>query len=140
METPARLRGCAFGKASADLLQGLLAEYGAGVSGTKEVLRKRLAGVAVKAYGKHRAEMERYFKRQRYIRTGKAPLKAEVFPVLEHAGSLRNLLTAMYVQRHLRASAILDSEYVDETYDDESLALALVEGRLSVGGGFLRAG
>ena len=134
------IRGCAFGKCTADKLQNVLVEYGGTQSGTKEVLRKRLADVAAKRFRDHLPELDRYFRGRRFIRTGRATNEPLQFPVLEDTGTLRYLFTAMYVLRHLRANAILDTTFSNDTFPDSDMALALIEGRISVGGAFLKSG
>jgi hypothetical protein len=69
----------------------------------------------------------------------KPPHRCQRFPVIENDPSLRNLMVAMYVVKHLRGNAILDASHENNTYTEEQLALALVSGKVVVPGAFLRA-
>jgi hypothetical protein len=56
-----------------------------------------------------------------------------------HGSGLRDTVLSMYLLRHLRGDAILDAEYVDDSYALEDLARAMIEGRVHMRGAFLRA-
>ncbi len=67
------------------------------------------------------------------------PENTENLALLSDLGPLGNLVLTMYAARHLRGDAVLDVTHVNDTFSDAELALALVTGRTSPKGAFLRA-
>ena len=122
----------------ASALKDVLTRHGVSVSGTKTVLAAKIARLAAMQYHLHKAEMDAYFDGRRFVRMDLKVHDHRSFPVLEEQGKLRNLLLSMYVLKHLRGSSILDPTHVNETYNEEELALALVSGRVKLEGAFLR--
>ena len=82
--------------------------------------------------------MDAFFSEHRFVRINSIPPKSERIPVLEDQPMLRNLLLTMYALKHLRGNAILDVAHDNNTYTEEQLALALIEGKVGFTGSFLR--
>ena len=123
----------------AEELRGALRAYGVSQSGNKAQLAHKLASLSARVYGEHEQELDEYFSGQRFIRVGGAPGQMpRRFPVLGSC-ALRDTVLSMYLLRHLRGDAIADAGYVDDSYDLEDLARALIEGRVSLSGTFLKA-
>lgn len=58
--------------------------------------------------------------------------------VLDDLAYLKNLVLTMYAVKHLRGDAILEAAHSNDTFSEEELALALVTGKVSLQGAFLR--
>jgi len=119
-------------------LKEILREYGVSRTGNKEVLLRKLAKLAAKQYAEHRSEMDSFFSSHLFVRINAIPPKSERLPLLEDARLLRNLLLSMYALKHLRGGAILEPSHENNTYSEEQLAWALVQGKVSFQGAFLR--
>ncbi|MBE7559501.1 hypothetical protein HS125_11320 [bacterium] len=117
----------------------ILREFGVSMSGRKEDLVEKIAQLAVTEYEQHEGELDAFFGDHRFvrIRTGSQET-GRPFPVLENH-LLRNMLLAMYVQKHLRANTILEADYSNETYDPLDLARALLQRNITIHGAFLPA-
>jgi len=83
--------------------------------------------------------MDTYFTANRLVLVTKLPATTVKLSVLEDAPMLHSLLLTMYALRHLRGNAILEPGHENTTYTIEELALALVNGKVSLVGGFVRA-
>ena len=125
--------------ASAERLREVLRDGGAAVSGTKEVLVEKLAALAADKYLERLPEMDGFFRENRFVRMAGIPENTENLALLSDLGPLGNLVLAMYAARHLRGDAVLDVSHVNDTFSDAELALALVTGKTSPKGAFLRA-
>ena len=125
-------------KSNGDTLKGILREYGVSMTGNKDALLGKLAGLATKQYEERRKELGAYFSEHCFIRINAVPPKSERLPLLEDEPLLRNLLLTMYAMKHLRGNAILDVAHENSTYTEEQLALALVAGKVGFSGAFLR--
>jgi hypothetical protein len=120
-------------------MRDILRVYGVSQSGNKGQLALKLATLAAEVYQAREGELNRYFTGQQFIRTsGLTKRVPSRFPVLRGC-ELRDTVLSMYLLRHLRGDAILDAEYVDDSYDLEDLARAVVEGRVRMSGAFLKA-
>jgi hypothetical protein len=136
---PAFFIGGFYGRRSnGDTLKEVLREYGVSMTGNKAKLLEKLAKLAAKEYTKRRLEMDAFFSKHRVIRMNATPPRSERLPLLEDAPLLRNLLLTMYALKHLRGNAILDVAHENNTYTEEQLAQALLEGKVSFSGAFLR--
>jgi len=119
-------------------LAKLLREYGEKASGIKEQLAERMAELLARLYEKSEKVLDGYF-RQSFIRLkGSGGPGPEVFePPIDGRG-LRHSVVALYVLKHLRGSRILSSAWENTAYSVEDLARALIEGRVSVDGVFVK--
>lgn len=125
-------------KSNGDVLKDILREYGVSMTGNKSQLLQKLAKLAANEYADRQPEMDAFFSQQRFVRISTAPPQSARLPLLEDAPLLRNLLLTMYAMTHLRGNAILDVAHVNNTYTEEQLAHALLTGRVSFSGAFLR--
>ena len=123
---------------TAAALQQRLGAYGVSRQGNKGELVVKLADLAVRVYGEHESEMDRYFRAQPFIRAaGVGSQQPEPFPLLQDI-LLRNLTLTLYLLRHLRGDAVVDPDYEDDSYSVKDLALALLEKRVQLTDAFLR--
>jgi len=127
-------------KSTADVLKDILREYDVSMTGNKDALLRKLAQLASERYEKRRGELDAYFGENRFVRISSVPAKIERFPLLENEPLLCNLLLSMYALKHLRATAVLDPAHENATYTVQQLAHALLLGKVSVKGAFLRVG
>ena len=125
-------------KSNGDVLKDILREYGVSMTGNKAKLLQKLAKLAAKQYAERRPEMDAFFSEHRFVRINAIPPKSERLPVLEDQPMLRNLLLSMYALKHLRGNAILDVAHDNNTYTEEQLAHALLQGKVAFTGSFLR--
>lgn len=96
------------------------------------------ASLSARVYRERQAEMDAYFRRAQLIRSGGWDDRyTQLFPLLEDC-PLRDMVLTMYLLRHLRGDAIVEASYVDDSYDLNSLAMALLKERVSLQGAFLR--
>ena len=123
---------------TAETLRDVLAAYGARRSGNKARLAHNLAGLCAQVYRQHEPALDRFFTKQRFIRGG-GPVGQALrrFPVLEGC-PLRDTVLGMYLLRHLRGDAIVEAGYVDDSYELEDLARALIEKRVRLSGCYLK--
>ena len=120
-------------------LKAVLRVHGVSMTGTKKQLLEKLARLAATRYADVYDELEAHFACHRYVRIRGASSATELFPVLEEERSLRNLLLAMYLLKHLRGNAVVDASHVNDSYSDEELAHALVTGGVNIAGAFALA-
>ncbi|HQH53507.1 MAG TPA: hypothetical protein PKY01_13855 [Candidatus Hydrogenedentes bacterium] len=125
-------------KSNGEVLKEILREYGVSMTGNKDALLRKLAELAARKYAEWEPKMDAFFSEHRFVRIGAFPPKSERLPVLEDQPMLRNLLLTMYALKHLRGNAILDVAHDNNTYSEEQLALALIEGKVGFAGSFLR--
>lgn len=123
-------------RASGETLKNLLRHHNVPMTGTKEELVGKLAELAAKLYRRHEAELRDFFKEHRFIRT-EATGGSHQFPVLQ-AVDLKNMITTMFVIRHLRGNSIIDVTQENDTYDLRSLARSLINEDIKLSGSFLR--
>ena len=130
----------AFAKAndSGGHIKSILRGHGVSMTGNKEKLVGKLAELSAELYRKHEAAMETYFRSNRFLRieNGRTPSGSR-FPVLKEV-DVRNMLLAMYAVKHVRGNTILEASHVNDTFELEDLARALIGGNVSVNGVFLR--
>lgn len=99
---------------------------------------EKLARLSAKVYEERQAEMDAYFQSAHFTRSGGRDDRCtRLFPLLEDC-PLRDMVLTMYLLRHLRGDAIVEGSYVDDSYDLNSLALALLKDKVSLQGAFLR--
>lgn len=125
-------------KSNSETLKEILREHGVSMTGNKDALLRKLAELAAREYAGRSVEMDAFFTEHRFVRISALPPKCERLPVLEDQPMLRNLLLTMYAMKHLRGNAILDTAHENNTYTEEQLALALIEGKVGFTGSFLR--
>ena len=90
-------------------------------------------------HGDHAEELDGCFSKRRFIRIASTPPKAQDFPVVETLGpDMGNLVLSMYILKHLRGNAILDPTHENDSYTPNQLALALLNKKTAMSGGFLR--
>jgi hypothetical protein len=119
-------------------IKSILRSHGISMTGNKEKLGGKLAKLSAELYREYEAEMETYFRANRFVRNenGQTP-NGSRFPALEEV-DMRNMLLAMYAVKHLRGNTILEASHVNDTFELEDLAKALIKGDVSVNGVFLR--
>ena len=120
-------------------LRDVLRTYGVPMTGNKEELLGKLAKLAANKYAEKERAMDAYFTVNRLVLATKLPATTVKLSVLEDVPKLHSLLLTMYALRHLRGNAILEPGHENNTYTIEELALALVTGKVSLVGGFVRA-
>ena len=118
-------------------LKEILRDYAVSMTGTKEVLLKKLAGLAADQYRQRLPELDAFFSENRFVRASYKVYKACEFQLLPDLPHLENLLLTMYTMKHLRGSAILEARHENNTYSEEELATALMHGKVTLGGCFL---
>lgn len=125
---------------SGEHIKSILRNHGISMTGNKAKLIGKLAKLSAELYREHEAEMDAYFRENRFIRTenGQNP-SGNRFPVLGEA-DIRNMLLAMYAVKHMRGNTILEAFHVNDTFEVEDLARALIKGDVSVNGVFLKIG
>lgn len=119
-------------------LAEVLREYGEKVSGTKDELLERVAGLLIRLYEAFEPVLEEYF-RPGFIRLeGQGGGKPEIFGPPVDVRALSRTVIALYVFKHLRGSRILSPDWENTAYSVEDLAKALIERRVSIDGVFVR--
>ena len=121
-----------------DQLKQVLRQYEVPMTGNKDQLLAKLAELAAEKYQETIEILNEHFSRHRYARIQASPNKTAEFPVLENLPYLRNLVLTMYAIKHLRGNAILEATHQNNTYTEKELALALLTGKVSLTGAFLR--
>ena len=72
-------------------------------------------------YALKQPKLDAYFSRMRFIQLKSVNgVDAGVFPLLLDI-DLGGMILTMYILKHLRANAILEASYTNETFDTESL-------------------
>ena len=130
-------------------LRKALAYHHEKVSGTKAEMVKRIVGVCVKLYEKHRRKLRKLF-RGRYVRLNPYStvegrgFDIDLEPRYGGAGPadtpLKGTVIAMFVMKHLRADRILDPAYENTAYGADDLARALLARQVTVQGTFVGVG
>ena len=124
---------------SGEDLRAILRTYNVSMTGTKDVLVDKLAELAAREYGKHMAKMDRFFRKQRFVRINRTVTNGTHLTVLEGVPHIGNLLVTMYLAKHLRGSAVLDPDHENDTYTAKELARALLRRDVALTGALLRA-
>jgi hypothetical protein len=119
-------------------LKDILHEYGVSMTGNKDKLIEKLAMLAAVKYRERLPDMDGFFSRQRFVRMRHTPSTVVELPILDDLTNLRNLVLTMYALKHLRGDAILEASHENSTYTEDELALALLTGKVSLNGAFLR--
>ncbi|MCC6694878.1 MAG: hypothetical protein IT365_04515 [Candidatus Hydrogenedentes bacterium] len=119
-------------------LKNVLRMYGVSSTGDKATLFQKIATLAAAQYQEHRGEMDHFFGRHQFVRMERIPGRAQAFPLLEDCRVLRNLLLTAYALRHMRGNAILHAAHENTTFSVRELMQALLDGRMSLAGAFLR--
>jgi len=120
-------------------LREVLRAYAVPMTGNKEELLGKLAKLAAQKYAEKEHFMNAYFANNRLVRATKLPTMSTKLYVLADVPELHGLLLTMYALRHLRGNTILEPSHENTAYSIEELALALVNGKVSLDGGFVRA-
>jgi len=124
--------------ASGDAIKSLLRAHAISMTGRKEELVEKFAKLAADTYLEERAGLDSYFGHNHFIRVASGPSRnSDGFPLLK-GHDLRNMLLSMYIIKHLRGATILEASHENDTFDLVSLARSLVNGEVSVNGGFMR--
>ena len=121
----------------ADLCK-VLRTYGKKLGTTKKDFLRNIASLATELYDKHQPEMERFFKANRFVKVAPGHGDAELFPVLEDLEHVQYLVLAMYITQHLRGGAIIDPDFVNDTYGLKDLALSLMTKKVTINSSFLK--
>ena len=121
-----------------DQLKDILHQYEVSMTGNKEQLLQKLAALAATKYRERLPEMDRFFSGHRFVRMRSAPSNVAELPLIEGLAYLRNLVLTMYAVKHLRGDAILEATHRNDTYTEDELAHALLTGKVSLTGAFLR--
>ena len=121
-----------------DQLKDILHQYEVSMTGNKEQLLQKLATLAATKYRERLPEMDRFFSRHRFVRMQSASSNVAELPLLDDLAYLRNLVLTMYAVKHMRGDAILEAAHRNNTYTEEELAHALLSGKVSLTGAFLR--
>ena len=121
-----------------ELLKDILYNYKVSMTGNKEQLIQKLAALAGRKYRERLPELDEFFAQNRFIRMQRSSSDVSELPLLQDLTSLRNLVLTMYAIKHLRGDAILEASHDNDTYTEDELALALVNGTVTLPGAFLR--
>jgi hypothetical protein len=119
-------------------LKAILREYGAATSGVKKALVERLAKLAYAEYETHKPLLDGFFSENHFIRVSREVRYGEQLPVLGRENTLKGLLLHLYALRHLRGNVVIDTAYENESCGIQELALALINNRVTLPGGFVR--
>ena len=138
-----RVRAFKIGKhlktnASGERLRDLLREFGVSVTGSKDALVQKLVALAAERYQDRLPELDHFFAEHRFVRMKGVPENAEEFPLLREMGPLGRLVLTMFITKHLRGDAILDVGHENDTFTEAELALALLSGKTTLQGAFLK--
>jgi hypothetical protein len=125
-------------KHTGERLRAALQHFGVSATGNKEELTHKLATLSAKLYRNHLPTLDRFFARNSFIRIQNVPPDTREIPVLEDLNSMRNMVLTLYAMKHLRGDTILEAGHQNDTYTVEELALALVTGKVSLTGAFMR--
>lgn len=119
-------------------IKSILRSHGISMTGNKEKLVGKLAKLSARLYREYEAEMDAHFRANRFMRTenGQNPSGSR-FSLLGEV-DIRNMLLSMYAVKHMRGNTILEASHVNDTFELEDLAKALIKGDVSVNGVFLR--
>jgi hypothetical protein len=109
------------------------------MTGTKDALVEKLAKLTARKYAEKEQDLDAYFRANRLMLVARQPTASAKLIVFEDAPKLHNLLLTMYALRHLRGGAILEPEHENATYSIDEFALALVCGKVSLAGAFVRS-
>ena len=120
-------------------LREILRSYAVPMTGNKEELLGKLAKLAATTYAEKESVLNDYFANNRLVRATKLPTMSTKLYVLADVPEIHGLLLMMYALRHLRGNTILEPSHENTAYSIEELALALVNGKVSLDGGFVRA-
>ena len=132
----------AFAKAndSGGYIKSILRNHGVSMTGNKENLVGKLAKLSARLYREHEAEMNAYFRANRFVRIENGRNSGgSRFPVLGEV-DVRNMLLSMYAVKHMRGNTVLEVSHENDTFELEDMAKALIRGDVSVNGVFLRIG
>jgi len=121
-----------------DQLKDILHQYEVSMTGNKDQLLQKLAALAATKYRERLPELDRFFARHRFVRMQSAPSNVAELPLIEDLAYLRNLVLTMYAVKHMRGDAILEATHKNDTYTEDELAHALLTGKVSLTGAFLR--
>ena len=121
-----------------DHLKDILHQYEVSMTGNKDQLVQKLATLAAVKYRERLPQMDGFFSGNRFIRLRCAPSTAAEFPLLDDLAYLRNLVLTMYAIKHMRGDAILEASHENNAYTEDELAFALLTGKVSLSGAFLR--
>lgn len=119
-------------------LKSILREYGASTTGVKKVLVEKLAALADSEYRELESLLNRFFSENRFVRVSREVRYGEQFPVLGRENTLKGLLLHLYALRHLRANVVIDASYENDSCAIHELAMALISGRITLPGAFVR--
>jgi hypothetical protein len=119
-------------------IREILRAYGVSMTGTKDALVDKLATLTARTYAEKEPFLDAYFRSNRLMLVARQPTASAKLIVFEDAPTLHNLLLTMYALRHLRGNAILEPGHENATYSIDELALALVCGKVSLAGAFVR--
>ncbi len=134
-------------------LRAALEYHGEKLSGVKDELLERVAGLCMRLYEKHEAKLRKAF-RGKYIRLDSGAndtnAKRKFNVLLEPRSSgeagktidtpLAGTIITMFVLKHLRAERIFDPSYENTTYGVDSLVRAILSRQVMLRGTFVRAG
>lgn len=95
-----------------------------------------LGKLAAKVFGEKEAELDGYFRQNRYINTTAGLSEAHPFDVINDC-DLKEMILAMYTTKHLRGSTVLEASHKNDTYDLISLAQALIKVEVTAPGAYL---
>ncbi len=125
-------------KSNAEHLKAILREHSASTSGVKKVLAERIAKVAANEFAQHKERFDRFFTENRFVRVANEAQFGKQLPVLDRENSLKGLLLRVYALRHLRGDVVIDPSYLNDSCTVKDLALALINERVTLKGGFMQ--
>jgi len=126
------------GNANGDSIKAILREHGVSMTGRKEELVDKLAGLAARLYEENEPELDVYFSKHSFVRVANGSKdRGGGFPVLD-GFDLRDMVLTMYIIKHLRGNTILEASHNNDTFDLLSLAGSLIRREVALAGTFLR--
>ena len=126
-----------FGRRSTnDVYRTTLRNHSRAVSGNRDDLVRRLADLLADEYEKAKPRLDEYFGQRRFLCVNACPDQASSFDALD-GQSFKNELLTLYIVRHLRGNVVLEASHENDAVPVRDLAEALIEGRVTLQGGFV---
>ena len=125
-------------KWSGEQLKLVLRQHGASTTGVKKVLIEKIAKLTASEYDTYEPMLNRFFSENRFVHVSSEVRIGGKFPVPDMDETLKELILAVYALRHLRGNVVVDTTYLNDSCSVPDLALALINGRITLEGGFMQ--
>jgi len=121
---------------SNEKLKDVLRAFDKKLTGKKEDLVRRMAETIAEEYEAHEPQLDRFFRKHRFIRLAAQPKMLNRFPILE-GHRLRAPILILYCLRHLRGNVILEAGHVNDSVKVSDLAEARLDRKVMLNGSFV---